>query len=138
MNIKAPNPEQVIAAYFRNFENGPEGEDFWAWKYIWDLLLNDPELAWNIILGLVAAAPSEDAVGYVGADCLEDLLKDHGTEFIDRIRTEAARDRRFLFALYNARVSETDAVFKQLMEIKKELGIDERGPELPQDLFATK
>jgi hypothetical protein len=138
MNDQKPNPKQVIAAYFRNFENGPEDEDFWSWQYIWELVLHDPELAWKIILGLVAAAPSSDALGYVGADCLEDLLMYHGTEFIDRIRIEAARDKRFLAALYSARVSETDAVFKQLMELKRELGINERGPELPQDLFATK
>jgi hypothetical protein len=135
MNLEKPALDRIVAAYLRNLENNFEGDDFWSPKYIWELLPNDPELVLNIILGLIAAAPSREALEYVGAACLEDLLQYHGSQFIKRMRTEGNCNKRFLAALYIARVSETDRVFEELAKVKMALGIAERAPDLLDDLF---
>jgi hypothetical protein len=60
-----------------------------------------PERAWPVILELIRRAPDTDALGFVGADALEDLVNGHGREFESRILDRASRDPRFRVALAN-------------------------------------
>ena len=52
-----------------------------------------------MVLALVATAPDEDALAYVGAGPLEDLVKAHGDELVDELESEARQDPRFDAAL---------------------------------------
>ncbi len=72
---------------------------FWAYEHLVDLIRDEPEMAWTIILGLVAQAPTEEDLGDIAAGPLEDLLGLHGPEFIDRVELKAATDARFRVCL---------------------------------------
>jgi hypothetical protein len=71
----------------------------WPWRMMEDLRREDPEEAWQVTLQLIAAAPDGDALSYVAAGPLEDLIKDRGDQFIDRIEAEAAGNARLRQAL---------------------------------------
>jgi hypothetical protein len=57
------------------------------------------ERAWPIILQLIARAPDDRAVAFVGSGAVEDLVNRHGTAFLERIVDRAARDSRFVRAI---------------------------------------
>ena len=57
-----------------------------------------PEAAWPIVLALVEEA-DDDAMAPLGAGPLENLLRRHGPEMIDRVEVRAATDQRFRFCL---------------------------------------
>jgi hypothetical protein len=61
--------------------------------------LTEPERAWPVILALIEAAPNEEALAFVAAGPLEDLIQSHGNDFADRIIERARRDPRFRSAL---------------------------------------
>ena len=74
-------------------------DTFWAWEELRRILDEDgPEAAWPIVLALVERA-DDDAMPSPGAGALEDLLRRHGPEMIDRVELRAAVDRRFRFCL---------------------------------------
>ena len=54
-----------------------------------------PEVGWDLILMLVGAAPDDDALAWVAAGPLEDLLCEHGPAFISRAEALAQSDKRF-------------------------------------------
>ncbi len=58
-----------------------------------------PERAWPVILELVARAPDEQALTFVGSGDVEDLVNKAGLEFADRIVEQAASNPRFRRAL---------------------------------------
>lgn len=58
-----------------------------------------PEDAWPLVVELVEQAPSEDALGYVAAGPLEDLIQQHGDAFADRTIERARADQRWRSAL---------------------------------------
>ena len=58
-----------------------------------------PEDAWPIVVELVDRAPDDEALGYVGAAALEDLIQQHGDAFADRIIARAVSDGRWRIAL---------------------------------------
>jgi hypothetical protein len=58
-----------------------------------------PERAWPIVLELIARAPDEQALTFVGCGAVEDLVNRHGVQFADRLSFQATRDPRFRRAL---------------------------------------
>ena len=73
-------------------------DTFWAWVELNRILEEDgPEAAWPIVLALVERA-DDDAMPSLGAGALEDILRRHGSEMIDRVE-QAEDDRRFRFCL---------------------------------------
>lgn len=60
---------------------------------------DEPDRAWPIILTLVAEAPGDEALAFVAAGPLEDLIQKHGDAFADRIVERAQADARFRSAL---------------------------------------
>lgn len=58
-----------------------------------------PERAWPIVLQLVARAPDDEALAFVGSGAVEDLVNEQGVQFADRIVEQATRDPRFRRAL---------------------------------------
>jgi hypothetical protein len=59
----------------------------------------EAERAWPIILALIAHAPNEEALSYIAAGPLENLVQHHAAQFADRLIGEAQLDARFLFTL---------------------------------------
>jgi hypothetical protein len=70
-------------------------EDFWALEMIGCLVWEQPELAWSIILDILAADSSPRILGYLAAGPLEDLLTKHGERFVDKVEKEARRNPMF-------------------------------------------
>lgn len=58
-----------------------------------------PERAWPVILELVARAPDNEGLAFVGASAIEDLVNKAGSRFADRIEAASDSDPRFTQAL---------------------------------------
>jgi hypothetical protein len=93
-----PNPlpeesEKLLASWFAYKQTN------WASDAVCDLTYHDPNRLWTIIKALVAAAPDENDLSYIGAGPLEDLLSRYGERFIELIEQQAAVDEKFRFCL---------------------------------------
>lgn len=82
-------------------------QTFWAWTTVNDLIDEEPERGWEVILLLVGRS-DDDALGAIGAGPLEDLIRVHHHAFVDRIEAEAARDVAFRAALAGVWISLAD------------------------------
>ena len=70
-------------------------EDFWAFEMMSFLVWEQPELAWGIILDILAADSSPRILGNLAAGPFEDLLTKYGERFIDKVEEEAQRNPMF-------------------------------------------
>jgi hypothetical protein len=62
---------------------------------MFDVVQDAPEVAWLAILQILACELTEDQIAVLAAGPLEDLLAQHGSQFIERIEREAQRTPRF-------------------------------------------
>ena len=90
--------QELVAAYLEHFATKDRGL-FWAWENVQGYISNDPTRAWKLMLQLLEAAPDENALAYVAAGTLEDLLYARGELFIDEVERLARSDPKFLSAL---------------------------------------
>jgi hypothetical protein len=58
-----------------------------------------PERAWPVILELVARAPDDEALSFIGASAIEDLVNAAGSRYAERIEAASFADARFTRAL---------------------------------------
>lgn len=72
---------------------------FWAWVEVDELVRDDQERGWQAILALLQSVTAEKAVGNIGCGPLEDLLRAHPAEFIERVEQLANSDSRLRQAL---------------------------------------
>jgi hypothetical protein len=94
MAPKVIDREQFVRDWFAEW--APETPVFgWASDLLFDAVTDDPETAWDLVVRLVAGAPDGDALGWVAAGPLEDILCEHGADFIDRVEALAGSDERF-------------------------------------------
>ena len=86
-----------ITRYKVEGESNKSGEDstFWAYEELDDICRNDPDLCWELILEILRIDQSDRVVGNLAAGPLEDLLVRHGAKMIDRVESQARKDRRF-------------------------------------------
>jgi len=99
MPLDASSKERLIAGWLamqRAASGSREYEDaFWAFEELDELCRSSPEDAWEVILGVLARAPSDRALGNLAAGPLEDLLARHGPSIIERVEREARRSPAF-------------------------------------------
>jgi hypothetical protein len=100
--------DYVAQVYFRRAVS-KDPFDFWAWMLVNELLEADPPAAWTIILELIDKAPDDDILGYVAAGPLEDFIKLHAADYIDRIEACARTDARMKKALSGVWLSNLSA-----------------------------
>jgi len=67
----------------------------WATELLVHLAEEEPEVAWDLIQGLIERAPADEALGWVAAGPLEDLLCHNGPAWIGRVEALARSDPRF-------------------------------------------
>ncbi len=105
--------EQVASDWiaYARFNPNDAPEDVFARGWVlYDLVEDDPALAWDAIKAVLSGYTEDDlfseerseaqrVVGNMAAGPLEDLLDKHGPDFIDTVETEARRDRRMEWAL---------------------------------------
>ena len=87
-------------AHAHKSRGNPESEEYWwAWIKVSDLLDDDPESVWQIILIALEKEKSSILFENLSAGPLESLLAEHGDRFIDRVEQEAARNPEFAYLL---------------------------------------
>ncbi len=91
----AKHLSEVATLYF------PRGGQPSAWVFglVDHLCADDPARAIEVVRALVSEAKDDEELAYIGAGPLENLLRRRGREAIGMIEAEAAKDRRFRFAL---------------------------------------
>lgn len=90
--------ERLVRTFLRYQRTGRESRS-WADDRMRDLVRLQPEEAWPVIRAIVTAADDERTLCDVGAGILENLVRDHGAQFIDRIESAARGDAKFRVAL---------------------------------------
>ena len=84
--------------YLRQHETKSD-EDFWAWEEVDAIVRSgDLDLAWQVTLILLRKA-SDNALGYVAAGPLEDLIDGYGDKALDLVEEACDGDTRLQFAL---------------------------------------
>ncbi|OEZ01261.1 MULTISPECIES: DUF6869 domain-containing protein [Stenotrophomonas] len=99
MAIEERGIGEIAAAWIalhRLAEASPEREAlFWAFCSAHELVLEDPEKAWEMIEEIRRLDGSDLILSNLAAGPLEDLLVAHGERFVDRIEATCRRDQQF-------------------------------------------
>lgn len=92
--------QQYVIENARLARTSDEEPDEWASFHIGNLIFSGRvEEAWTILVLAIDSVDDEAELNLLGAGYLENVVRDHGPEFIDRIEAEAARSTRFRRAL---------------------------------------
>jgi hypothetical protein len=94
--------------------------EFWAIEALDEAVHNNPELAWSVILELAGLVKSQTAIGCLAAGPLEDIIRYHGVEFVDRIEIEAKRNASFRYLLGGVWPSEDPDVWSRVEAVRVE------------------
>lgn len=78
----------------------PNEGDEWSGDALIYLINDDPNEAWSVALDLLAMSVDPETIGVF---IIEDLLREHGDDLIERIEAEAARNERLREALPSTR-----------------------------------
>jgi len=100
---------ELAREYLRHYAAGnPQDGDWTAWDEINKRVREAPEEAWPVVLHLVSQAEDDAALAYVAAGPLEDLLKHHCPDVIERVERQARTDSRFRHCLAGVWVTLSD------------------------------
>jgi hypothetical protein len=96
----APRTTQEIAeAWIRVMKaddgSPEEADNMWAFDIVSDLIDDDPEQGWPMILEILRGDDGVAIMEVLSAGPLEDLLAKHGPTFIDRVQAAARRSPVF-------------------------------------------
>ena len=72
---------------------------FWAEIEMSRLAREDPGRCWKLLLAILQRDQSQQVIGSLSSGALEELLAEHGEEFIDTVEKQAQRDPTFAFLL---------------------------------------
>lgn len=91
----------------------------WSVIFIVQRLANvQPEILWMFVLCALAQKPNESILGILAASPLEDLIRYHGADFIDRIARKAAGNPSFAALLPKVWLSASDdAITKRYIQL---------------------
>ena len=88
--------DKVVASWIsHSLSEEINNEHFWAFEAVDDLVKQQPEQAWDIIVELVNNCPNDQVLANIAAGPLEDLLYAGAAQFIDRIENFAAESDAF-------------------------------------------
>lgn len=97
-------------------------KNFWAYEKLSELTRNDPEIAWKLIIMIFQRDPCEAILANLAAGPLEDMLGEHGANFIQRIEDLAHEDvlfRKMLGCIWKNQIS--DSVWMRLKALNGEV-----------------
>lgn len=69
--------------------------NFWAYEKLDELVKFAPEISFQVILGLLSQTENAEVLENLAAGPLEDLVRLHGKEFIQRFEVKAREDFKF-------------------------------------------
>lgn len=97
--MPAVNVNSFVSAYSEfvrtPFDSARSEKLFWTFDLLVEAAHNDPELCWRLILAVLASDSDEHMIAALAAGPLEDLLTQHGTDFIERVESKAAQNPLF-------------------------------------------
>lgn len=92
------NPEDAAEIYWRYYHE-KNSNDSWILEKTDVLFNSNIDEVWEITRAVIKTAPSNQALAYVAAGPLEDLLLKHGPMVIERVEQEAEKSEKFVLAL---------------------------------------
>jgi hypothetical protein len=92
------NPEDAAEIYLRYYHE-KKAEDSWILEKVDVATNSNIDEAWEITRAVIEKASSNEALAYVAAGPLENLLQMHGPAVIDRVEREAEKSEKFQLAL---------------------------------------
>ena len=91
--------KHLVETWIKLHQVTPDSDEydllFWSFEKFDDVLHSDPDRAWNLVLQLVDASPSDRVLELVAAGPMEDLMDRHGKAVIDRVEGMAKKSPRF-------------------------------------------
>jgi hypothetical protein len=99
MEQKRKVSREELAATYLLYYSLKRQQDWWAWEEVDSLVRLNPSEAWEVTRILVKTASSDEALAYVAAGPLEDLLTKHGPVVIEYIENESQQNERLQLAL---------------------------------------
>lgn len=110
--------EDAVDRFFlHNPADGITGPNYDAVETIDELTRSDPDAAWPVIEMLIERAPTEEALAYLAAGPLENLLRKHGRVVATKIRAAAEQNAGVRAALSHVwLLPSNDEVHQQLGE----------------------
>jgi hypothetical protein len=94
----APNnytDDDVVRDFVLAWTGGGDASHSWASPELDDLVRDEPERAWRIILALSEQSPDDQFESILAAGPIENLLSKHGPAFIERIEQHASTNQKF-------------------------------------------
>jgi hypothetical protein len=121
LDVAAPPPQEQLDADERIIEGWFVHEaNFWAFSEMNDLCEEDPKLAWDVTLELIARADDEREIGAIAAGPLESLIRHNMDVIWPELWEKAHHNARLVEALRGVWVFESDgdvySKFWDLME----------------------
>src|SRR5208282_1055134 len=92
---KGYTDDDVVRAYLLEWTGRGGVSHSWASPELDDLVRDEPERAWRIILVLSEQSPDEEFESILAAGPIENLLVEHGPAFIERVEQRATTDPKF-------------------------------------------
>ncbi|MGV3661602.1 MAG: DUF6869 domain-containing protein [Prosthecobacter sp.] len=86
---------ELSKAYVRMWTGAGDASCAWASDELDDLVLQNPDRVWRIILQILASNPPREVRAILAAGPLESLLRAHAIDFIDRVEAQAAGSQPF-------------------------------------------
>jgi hypothetical protein len=68
---------------------------FEAWEVLNDLVFEQPQQAWKVILEILEETNSDEVIGNLAAGPFEDILSEHGDTFIDEVEIKTRQNPKF-------------------------------------------
>jgi hypothetical protein len=114
----------VLDGYLQQLD-GWSGDLHWTWTIVESLIQDKPEIAWPMLLELIARCPDGN-LNVLAAGPLETFLSEHGPNVIDTVEAEAVRNPRMRHALALVwQLGMTDEVWARVQALA-EPGLAER------------
>jgi hypothetical protein len=124
-----PTREDFICAWITLAKaergTGAHENSFWAFEHMYDLIHEQPETAFGLIVEIWGRDQSRPVIQQLSAGPLEDLLAAHGERMIQAIEKQAAGDptfRKLLGGVWKNKMK--DSVWASVREIWDRRGWD--------------
>jgi len=104
----------VILEYAREVVSGNPDASQWAMEAIDKFVRDDAEIAWSIIVKLIAGAENDRVLAFVAAGPLEELLVAHGLHVMSHVEKLAKSDDKFRRALTGVWISTPPEIAKRI------------------------
>jgi len=120
---------KLAETYFQYFRT--KSRDYrWAYEDVDDSVRNDPIKGWELTKLLIDRAESDEALAFVAAGPLENLMINGNPEVMDRIEKESQTNQRLQLALSGVWLSPEYASFERWHALMTKFGFAD-GKRLP-------